>query len=118
MAVNQIKTTKPLENFTIEEFGQAIRMLLAYGKNAPAIGSTDFKIWHRSIAKDFNFDQVKKGVMLLEEHKGYLDLATFREYIKASRPPRSTLALEQKSLPVSKEVAKKNIKELRKMLDI
>ena len=116
--IGQTKTTKHLENFTLEEFGQAIRMLLGYVKNAPAIGSTDFKIWFRSIAKDFTFEEVKAGVYLLENHKGYLDLATLREYIKSTRPPRSTPALEHKSEPASKENTKKYIKELRKELDI
>lgn len=106
----------PSENFTREEFGQAIRMLLAYGKNAPAIGSTDFKIWHRSIAKDFTFKELQAAVIKLEDFTGYLDLGTLREYCKASRPPKYFKTLEHKPTLLSKEEKKKRLRELKKRL--
>ena len=115
---NQTKTTKRLENFTLEEFGQAVRMLLAYGKNAPAIGSTDFKIWHRSIAATFTFKELQGAVIKLEDYTGYLDLGTLREYCRAVRPQRSTVMLEDKRQPLTKEEKKARIAKMRKDLSI
>ena len=115
---NQTKTTKRSENFTLEEFGQAVRMLLAYGKNAPAIGSTDFKIWHRSIAATFTFKELQGAVIKLEDYTGYLDLGTLREYCRAVRPPRSTVAIEHKPREMTKEQKKQKIKEMRESLGI
>tara|TARA_R110000744_G_scaffold158498_1_gene274474 strand:+ start:822 stop:1100 length:279 start_codon:yes stop_codon:yes gene_type:complete len=92
-------------------------MLLAYGKNAPTIGSTDFKIWYRSIAKDFQFKELKAGVMMLENYTGYLDLGTLREYCRATRPSRSTLSLEHKN-PMSHGTLKERIKKMREELNI
>ena len=115
---NQTETTKTFEHFTVEEFGQAIRMLLGYGKNAPAIGSTDFKIWHRSIAKTFTFAELQAAVIKLEDFTGYLDLGTLREYCKAARPPNYVKTLEHKPTLLTKEEKKKRIKKLRQELSI
>lgn len=93
-------------------------MLLAYGKNAPAIGSTDFKVWHRSIAATFTFKELQGAVIKLEDYSGYLDLGTLREYCRAVRPQRSTVMLEDKRQPLTKEEKKKRIAKMRKDLSI
>ena len=118
LQASQTKTTKPSENFTIEEFGQAVRMLLAYGKNAPTIGSTDFKIWHRSISATFSFQELKNAVLKLENHTGYLDLGTLREYCRATRPSRSTVAIEHKGTQLTADEKRRRIKEMRERLNI
>ena len=118
LQASQTKTTKHSENFTVEEFGQAIRMLLAYGKNAPTIGSTDFKIWHRSISATFSFQELKNAVLKLEDYTGYLDLGTLREYCRATRPARSTAAIEHKKQYLSGDEVRKRIKKMREELNI
>ena len=101
------------------EFAKAWRMMLGFGKVHAEIGSTDFKIWLKS-CREFTTDQVWVAVRKVQDHKGYLDLATFREYCRPEKTETShRLFLPQKTYkPTTPEESKKRIAEIKKILGL
>jgi len=92
-------------------------MMLGFGKVHAEIGSTDFKIWLKS-CREFTTDQLWIAVRKVQDHKGYLDLAQFREYCRPDRVETShKLFLPKHELaPLKGEELRARIAELRKIM--
>lgn len=89
------------------------------GKIHHEVGSTEYKVWYKSLS-DFAEKDFIEGVKAVPEYVGYLDLATFRQIIRTTRSHKSHryLALEKPKNLLSGEELRSRIAEMRKNLDI
>lgn len=114
---DQTDRTMHSEDTFKSEFAKAWRMMLGFGKVHAEIGSTDFKIWLKS-CREFTTEQLWIAVRKVQDHKGYLDLAQFREYCRPDRVETShKLYLPKHELaPLKGEELRARIAELRKIM--
>ena len=89
------------------------------GKVHHDIGSTEFKVWSRSL-QEFSETDFINGVKAASDHLDYLDLPRLRQIIRLTRSHKSHryLALEKPKNLLSGEELRSRIAEMRKNLDI
>lgn len=114
--------TKHSYGFTATEFAKGIRILQGYGVIHWEViddgkQSIEFRTWYQSIAVSFDLETYMQAVKNLEDFKGYMTLGVLREWCRAARKPKYK-QLEQDCKTVSRETAKKRIKELREKLNL
>jgi hypothetical protein len=101
------------------EFAKAWRMMLGFGKVHAEIGSTDFKIWLKS-CREFTSEQIWVAVRKVQDHKGYLDLAQFREYCRPEivKASHRLFLPEKQEKKLKPEEIREKIAEIRATLNM
>lgn len=89
------------------------------GKIHHDIGSTEFKVWAKSL-QEFSEQDFINGVKAVADYTDYLDLPKFRRIIKLTRMHKShrVLALEKPKNTLSGAELRARIAEMRKNLGI
>lgn len=116
--ISQKGTMKHSGNISNELMAKGWRALKAYNKIHSAVGSTDMKLWHRSLTFDFTEQQFMGAIKLAQDHVGFFDLPAFRELCRASKPDQSHKLFlpEPKQTKLSGDELHKRIAELKESL--
>lgn len=90
------------------------------GKTHHEIGSTEMKVWHRSLTNDFTEEEYMNGIKAAQDHTQFMDLASFRQLCRltVSHKSHKVFGIKKQENILSKEEMQRRISEMRKNLDI
>lgn len=89
-------------------------------KTNEPVGSTEFKVWYRSLTNDFTEEEFMNGIKAAQDHVKFLDLPNFRQLCRLTKSHRShaIFAIEKKDNMLTGTELRSKIAEMRKNLDI
>jgi hypothetical protein len=95
-------------------------MLQAMKKTNEPVGSTEFKVWYRSLTNDFTEEEFMNGIKAAQDHTRFLDLPNFRQLCRLTKSHRShaIFAIEKKEKMLTGAELRAKIAEMRKNLNI
>tara|TARA_R110000782_G_scaffold74622_2_gene148955 strand:+ start:1262 stop:1537 length:276 start_codon:yes stop_codon:yes gene_type:complete len=89
-------------------------------KTSDPVGSTEFKVWYRSLTNDFTEEEFMNGIKAAQDHTKFLDLPNFRQLCRLTKSHRShaIFSIEKKEKMLTGAELRAKIAEMRKNLDI
>lgn len=95
-------------------------MLQAMKKTTDPVGSTEMKVWHRSLTRDFTEEEFMNGIKASQDHIKFLDLPNFRQLCRLTKSHKSheLFAIEKQEKMLSGEELRSRIADMRKNLGI
>ena len=96
------------------------RILQAMKKVTDPVGSTEMKVWHKSLTKDFTEQEYLDGIRACQDHLDFLTLPHFRNICRltVSHKSHRTFHVKPTENPLPPEEIRKRIAEMRKKLNI
>lgn len=90
------------------------------GKTHHEVGSTEMKVWHRSLTKDFSEEEYMNGIKAAQDHIAFMDLPNFRQLCRLTKSHKShhIFAIEKKEHILGKDKLREKIKKMREELSL